>query len=90
MTGTRAGMTGGAKGMTERVNIGKDGERPVGKTMGRTVEKTGRGQLERQGGEQWKGRRKAGWKDKGENSGKGEGSPDEGRRKMKEGWNKAG
>ena len=25
-----------------------------------------------------------------ENSGKGEGRPDEGRRKMKEGWNKAG
>ena len=25
-----------------------------------------------------------------ENSGKGEGSPGEGRRKMKEGWNKAG
>ena len=41
MTGTRAGMTGGAKGMVERVNIGKDGERPVGKTRGRTVERTG-------------------------------------------------
>ena len=27
--------------MTERVNIGKDGERPVGKTRGRTVERTG-------------------------------------------------
>ena len=41
MTETRAGMTGGAKGMVERVNIGKDGERPVGKTRGRTVERTG-------------------------------------------------
>ena len=38
MTRMRTGMTGGAKGMTERVNIGKDGERPVGKTRGRTVE----------------------------------------------------
>ena len=27
--------------MTERVNIGKDVERPVGKTKGRTVERTG-------------------------------------------------
>ncbi len=26
MTRTRAGMTGGAKGMVERMNIGKDGE----------------------------------------------------------------
>jgi hypothetical protein len=26
MTETRAGMTGGTKGMVERVNIGKDGE----------------------------------------------------------------
>jgi hypothetical protein len=25
--------------MTERVNIGKDGERPFGKTRGRTVER---------------------------------------------------
>ena len=41
MTGTRVGMTGGAKGMTERVNIGKDGEKPVGETRGRTVERTG-------------------------------------------------
>ena len=41
MTETRAGMTGGAKEMVERVNIGKDGERPVGKTRGRTVERTG-------------------------------------------------
>ena len=39
MTGMRAGMTGGAKGMVERVNIGKDGENPVGKTRGRTVER---------------------------------------------------
>ena len=39
MTETRAGMTGGAKGMVERVNIGKDGENPVGKTKGRTVER---------------------------------------------------
>ena len=38
MTRMRTGMTGGAKGMTERVNIGKDVERPVGKTKGRTVE----------------------------------------------------
>ena len=45
MTGERAGNAGdeswddgGAKGMVERVNIGKDGERPVGKTRGRTVE----------------------------------------------------
>ena len=30
---------GGAKGMAERVNIGKDGENPVGKTRGRTVER---------------------------------------------------
>ena len=41
MTETRAGMTGGAKGMVERVNIGKDGEKPVGETRGRTVERTG-------------------------------------------------
>ena len=27
--------------MVERVNIGKDGEKPVGKTRGRTVERTG-------------------------------------------------
>ena len=45
--------------MTERVNIEKEGEGPVGKKKGST-------------------------------SGKGEGRPDEGRRKMKEGWNKAG
>ena len=58
--------------MTERVNIGKDGERPVGKTKGRTVERTGipgragndedeswndGEEAER---EQWKGRRKPG------------------------------
>ena len=41
MTGARAGMTGGATGRGERVNIGKDGENPVGKTRGRTVERTG-------------------------------------------------
>ena len=42
MTEARAGMMGErAKGMTERVNIGKDGEKPVGKTRGRTVERTG-------------------------------------------------
>ena len=27
--------------MVERVNIGKDGEKPVGETRGRTVERTG-------------------------------------------------
>jgi hypothetical protein len=42
MTETRAGMAGERTiGMTERVNIGKDVERPVGKTKGRTVERTG-------------------------------------------------
>jgi hypothetical protein len=41
MTGMRAGMTGGAKGMVERVNIGKDGENPVGKTKGENSEGTG-------------------------------------------------
>ena len=51
---------GGAKGMVERVNIGKDGEKPIGKTRGRTVER----ERERR--------------------------PGEGRRKMKEGWNKTG
>ena len=45
MTETRAGMTGGAKGMTERVNIGKDGERPVGKTRERTVESEKEGRV---------------------------------------------
>ena len=39
MTEARTGMTGGAKGMAERVNIGKDGEKPVGKTRGRAVER---------------------------------------------------
>jgi hypothetical protein len=39
MTETRAGMTGGTKGMVERVNIGKDGEKPVGKTRERAVER---------------------------------------------------
>jgi len=27
--------------MVERVNIGKDGEKPIGNTRGRTVERTG-------------------------------------------------
>ena len=41
MMRTRTGMTGAAKGMVERVNVVKDGERPVGKTKGRAVERTG-------------------------------------------------
>ena len=45
MTGTRTGMTGGAKGMVERVNIGKDGEKPIGKTRGRTVEREREGRV---------------------------------------------
>ena len=54
MTGMRAGMTGGAKGMVERVNIGKDGEKPVGKTRGRTVERTGiPGRAGNDGDESW-------------------------------------
>ena len=45
---------GRAKGMTERVNIGKDGERPVGKTKGRTVERTGiPGRAGNDGDESW-------------------------------------
>ena len=53
MTGTRAGNDGDeswndggrAKGMTERVNIGKDGEKPIGKTRGRTVEREKEGRV---------------------------------------------
>ena len=41
MMRARTGMTGGAKGMVERVNIGKDGDKPVGKIKGRAVERTG-------------------------------------------------
>ena len=41
MMRARTGMTGAAKGMTERVNVVKDGEKPVGKTKGRAVERTG-------------------------------------------------
>ena len=87
MTEARAGMMGErAKGMTERVNIGKDGEKPVGKTRGRTVERTGiPGRAGNDGGESWndggakgmvervnivKDGGEASWKDKGENSGK--------------------
>ena len=44
MTEARAGMTEGTKGMAERVNIGKDGENPVGKTRGRTVEREREGE----------------------------------------------
>ena len=40
--------------MAERVNIGKDGERPVGKTRGRTVERTGiPGRAGNDGDESW-------------------------------------
>jgi hypothetical protein len=40
--------------MTERVNIGKDVERPVGKTKGRTVERTGiPGRAGNDGDESW-------------------------------------
>ena len=47
-------MTGGAKGMVERVNIGKDGEKPVGETRGRTVERTGiPGRAGNDGDESW-------------------------------------
>ena len=49
MTGMRAGMTGGAKGMVERVNIGKDGENPVGKTRERTVEREKEGRMKNEG-----------------------------------------
>ena len=68
MTEARAGMMGErAMGMTERVNIGKDGEKPVGKTRGRTVERTGiPGRAGNDGGESWN--------DGGENNGKDKGA----------------
>ena len=54
MMRARTGMTGGAKGMTERVNVVKDGERPVGKTKGRAVERTGiPGRAGNDGDESW-------------------------------------
>ena len=40
---------GGAKGMAERVNIGKDGEKPVGKTRERTVEREKEGRMKNEG-----------------------------------------
>ena len=80
--------------MVERVNIGKDGENPVGKTRGRTVERTGipgrAGNDGERAVEMMEIAKEITEKKQRENSGKGEGSPGEGRRKMKEGWNKAG
>ena len=71
----RAGNDGGeswndgerAKGMVERVNIGKDGEKPVGKTRGRTVERTGI--PGRAGNDE-----EENWNDGGENNGKDKGA----------------
>ena len=81
MTETRAGMTGGAKGMVERVNIGKDGEKLVGKTKGENSEGTGipgrAGNDGERAKEMMRKRMRMTERKQRENSGKGEGRTDE-------------